>query len=148
MDMFSVFDISAAGMNLERVRLDVAAVNLANAHTTQAPDGQVFRPLRVVARPGTAQAFDVMLAGMRMATRVNPTQFNISVEPVNTPPRLVYEPGHPDANSKGFVAYPDINPVSEMVNLIGITRAYEANVRAMNMAKSMALKALEIGNGR
>ena len=135
-------------MNLERVRLDVAAVNLANAHTTQAPDGQVFRPLRVVARPGTAQAFDVMLAGMRMATRVNPTQFNISVEPVNTPPRLVYEPGHPDANSKGFVAYPDINPVSEMVNLIGITRAYEANVRAMNMAKSMALKALEIGNGR
>lgn len=148
MDLFSAFDISAAGMNLERVRLDVAAANLANANTTQTQDGQVFRPLRVVARPAMAQAFDATLAGMRMPARVNPAQFNISVEPVDTPPRLVYDPGHPDADDKGFVAYPDISPVSEMVNLIGITRAYEANVRAMNMAKSMALKALEIGGDR
>ena len=148
MDMFSAFDISAAGMNLERVRLDVAAANLANANTTQTPDGQMFRPMRVVARPGTAQAFDATLAGMRATSQVNPTQFDISIEPIDTPPRLVYDPGHPDANKKGFVAYPDINPVSEMINLIGITRAYEANVRAMNMAKSMALKALEIGGGR
>ena len=146
--MFSAFEISAAGMNLERVRLDVAAANLANANTTSAPDGQVFRPMRVVARPGVAQAFDVTLEGMRSTARVNPAQFDISIEPINTPPRLVYDPGHPDANDKGFVAYPDISPVSEMVTLIGITRAYEANVRAMNMAKSMALKALEIGSDR
>jgi len=70
------------------------------------------------------------------------------VQPVDGAPRLVYEPGHPDADTKGFVAYPDVNPVSEMVELMTVTRAYEANVRAMNMAKTMALKALEIGGDR
>lgn len=145
MGLFSTFDISAAGMNLERTRLDVAAVNLANAHTTQGPDGQVFRPLRVVAQAGAGEAFDAMLRSQRQITEMVP--IHISVEPVDAPPRLVFDPGHPDANADGFVAYPDINPVSEMVQLIGISRAYEANVKAMNMAKTMALKALEIGSG-
>lgn len=148
MDMFAAFDISATGMNLERTRLDVAAVNLANAHTTQGPDGQLFRPLRVVARPHAAQVFDAMLDGMQPRSLAAAAPLDVVIEPVDSPPRLVYDPGHPDANDKGFVAYPDINPVSEMVNLIGITRAYEANVRAMNLAKNMALKALEIGNDR
>ena len=146
MSLFAAFDISAAGMNLERTRLDVTAVNIANAHTTQTPDGQVFRPLRVLAQPSVG--FDSMLDGLRDGTGMASVPFNVTVEPVNRPPRLVYEPGHQDANENGFVAYPDINPVSEMVNLIGISRAYEANVNAMNLAKSMALKALEIGSGR
>ena len=60
----------------------------------------------------------------------------------------MFDPGHPDADERGFVSYPDVNPVSEMLNLVTVTRAYEANVRAMNIAKSMALKALEIGGGR
>jgi len=148
MNMFAAFDISAAGMNLERTRLDVAAVNLANANTTQGPDGQVFKPLRVVAHPNAAYTFDMMLNGMQRLATGSATAFSVVVEPDDAPPRLVYEPGHPDANEKGFVAYPNISPVSEMVKLIGITRAYEANVRAMNIAKSMALKALEIGGDR
>jgi flagellar basal-body rod protein FlgC len=147
MSLFSSFDISAAGMNLERTRLDVAAINLANAHTTQTPDGQVFRPLRVVARPVVGQEFDALVKSAFGRDAVTTSPFDISVETVDTPPRMVYDPGHPDADAKGFVAYPDINPVSEMVQLIGIGRAYEANVKAMNMAKSMALKALEIGAG-
>jgi len=146
MGLFAAFDISAAGMNLERTRLDVAAVNLANAHTTQSPDGQVFRPLRVVARPGVGQEFDALVQGMGARAATSAVPFDISIEAADTPPRMVYDPGHPDANQKGYVAYPDINPVSEMVQLIGIGRAYEANVKAMNMAKSMALKALEIGS--
>jgi flagellar basal-body rod protein FlgC len=148
MNMFSAFDISAAGMNLERTRLDVAAVNLANANTTQGPDGQVFKPLRVVAHPNSARAFDVLLHGMQGNAAMPATAFDVVVEQDDSPPRLVYEPGHPDANEKGFVAYPNISPVSEMVKLIGITRSFEANVRAMNIAKSMALKALEIGGDR
>lgn len=148
MNMFSAFDISAAGMNLERTRLDVAAMNLANANTTQGPDGQVYRPQRVVAHPNASFAFDTMLNGMQGNTANTAVPFNVMIEPDETPPRLVYEPGHPDADAQGFVAYPGINPVSEMVRLIGITRSYEANVRAMNMAKSMALKALEIGGDR
>jgi len=146
MALFAAFDISAAGMNLERTRLDVTAVNLANAHTTQSPDGQVFRPLRVVAQPMVGQEFDALVRGLGAGATASSATFEVSVEPVDTPPRMVYDPGHPDANQKGFVAYPDINPVSEMVQLIGIGRAYEANVKAMNMAKSMALKALEIGS--
>ena len=146
MGLFAAFDISAAGMNLERTRLDVAAVNLANAHTTQSPDGQVFRPLRVVAQPVAGQEFDALVRGMGARAAAASAPFEIAIETVDTPPRLVYDPSHPDADQKGYVAYPDINPVSEMVQLIGIGRAYEANVKAMNMAKSMALKALEIGS--
>jgi flagellar basal-body rod protein FlgC len=69
-----------------------------------------------------------------------------SIVALSTPPRLVYEPGHPDANEKGFVAYPGINPISEMVNLMSATRAYEANVAALSAAKTMALKTLELGS--
>jgi flagellar basal-body rod protein FlgC len=67
------------------------------------------------------------------------------VRQIDVPPRLVYEPSHPDADAKGFVAYPGINPVAEMINLITTMRAYEANVTAMNAAKTMAMKALDIG---
>lgn len=147
MSMFSSFEISATGMNLERLRLDVSAINLANAHTTRAPDGSLFQPLRVITRPAMALSFDSLLQGMR-ESGVAAQLYEGVVVPANRPPRMVYEPGHPDADGKGFVTYPDINPVSEMIELIAINRAYEANVRAMNISKSMALKALEIGGDR
>lgn len=144
MDLFATFDISAAGMNYERLRLDVAAVNLANAHTTHAPDGSLFKPLRVAMRPSVRQSFDELVQSYG-AARGGALPFEATVETVDRPPRMVYEPGHPDADAKGFVAYPDVNPVSQMIELIATTRAYEANVKAMNAAKTMALKALEIG---
>ncbi len=147
MDISSVFDISAAGMNLQRLRLEVSAINLANAETTRGPDGVPFTPLQVVARSSAAR-FDTLLQislDGPLAAGARPVA---EVRPANTLPRQVYDPSHPDADAQGFVAYPNVNPVSEMVQLITVTRAYEANVRALNAAHSMALKALEIGSGR
>jgi flagellar basal-body rod protein FlgC len=141
MDFSSVFEISSAGMNLERLRLEVSAANLANAQTTAA-DGNAYRPLRVVARASTVDTFDSKLASAL------PLPVDVSVVESRTSPRRVFDPGHPDADARGFVAYPDVSPVSEMVRLVEIGRAYEANVRALSMARSMAMKALEIGSER
>ncbi|MFL6573099.1 MAG: flagellar basal body rod protein FlgC [Burkholderiales bacterium] len=138
MDFSAVFDISAAGMNLERMRLEATAANLANAQTT----GTAFRPLRAVAASGTPDAFDLTLAAAL------PRPLAPAIVPGSSAPRMVLDPGHPDADARGFVAYPDVSPVSEMVRLVEIGRAYEANVRALGMARSMALKALEIGSER
>lgn len=136
------FDISGSGMSVEKLRLDVTAINLANVSTTRSADGGIFKPLKVVTTSKLTPTFDASLNQLSVAgTEV------ADVVPADTPPRMVYDPGHPDADETGFVAYPDINPVSEMINLITTTRAYEANVRAMNAAKTMALKALEIGGG-
>jgi len=146
MDISSVFDISAAGMNLERMRLEVSALNLANANTTRGADGSPFTPLQVVVHSG-APSFDAVFESLR-GPDVSGAMPVGEVEPADLPPREVYDPGHPDADSAGFVSYPGVNPVSEMVQLISVTRAYEANVRAFNAARSMATKALEIGSGR
>lgn len=141
MDMFSAFEISAAGMNVERLRLDVSAINLANASTTRGPDGTLFKPLRV-STSAAAVPFDAIFVRMLNARDV---VGDVEITTVEAEPRLVFDPGHPDADERGFVAYPAVNPVSEMIELISVTRAYEANVRALNAAKSMAMKALEIG---
>jgi flagellar basal-body rod protein FlgC len=145
MDTFGIFDISAAGMNLERLRLETSAVNLANAHTTAGPDGVRYRPLQVLAQPN-ALSFEQVMGGL--AGNGAAPLHNVEVRTLETAVRRVYDPGHPHADGQGFVTFPDVNPVSEMVNLVSVTRAYEANVRAMNAAKSMALKALEIGSDR
>jgi flagellar basal-body rod protein FlgC len=142
MNYLLAFDISGSGMSVEKLRLDVTAINLANVNTTRAADGGIFKPLKVVTSSGLTSTFDASLKQLSV------TGSGVAdVVQSDTPPRMVYDPGHPDADEKGFVAYPDINPVSEMINLITTTRAYEANVRAMNAAKTMALKALEIGGG-
>jgi len=139
MDYRAAFQISAAGMTVEKARLDVTSVNLANMHTTRSADGSLFRPLRVVAQQGTtafAQAFGAMaLTGPRIT----------GVEESAVDPRMVYEPGNPQADEKGFVAYPGVDQVSEMVNVVTAVRAYEANVVAMNATRTMAMKALDIG---
>lgn len=144
MDYMTAFDISATGMTAERLRLDVTAVNIANANTTRGTDGSVFTPLRVVTTPKINNSFGTLLESKFSRLPFMGTRVSEIVE-VNTGPRLVFDPGHPDADNKGFVSVPNINPVSEMVNLITATRAYEANVRAFNAAKSMTLRALEIG---
>jgi flagellar basal-body rod protein FlgC len=142
MNYLLAFDISGSGMSVEKLRLDVTAINLANINTTRSADGGLFKPLKVVTTSKLTPTFDASLNQLSVAGTVV-----ADVIQADTPPRMVYDPGHPDADEKGFVAYPDINPVSEMINLITTTRAYEANVRAMNAAKTMALKALEIGGG-
>ncbi len=136
MDYSQSFAISASGMNLERTRVEVAALNLANANTVAGPDGQVYRPMRVVARAAFAQAVTQGLGA---------TTPQVQLEPTQQPPRMVYEPGHPMANEQGFVAYAGVDTATEMVTLMSATRAYEANVAAMNAARTMSLKALDIG---
>ena len=143
MDYRAAFQISAQGMTVEKARLDVTSVNLANVHSTRGPDGTLFRPLRVTAQQGTtafAQSFGQALESAALqGPRI------VGLEEVAGDPRLVYEPGHPQADEKGFVAYPAVDQVSEMVNLMTAVRAYEANVVAMNATRTMAMKALEIG---
>jgi flagellar basal-body rod protein FlgC len=146
MEISSIFDISAAGMNLERMRLEVSALNLANANTTRGADGEAFSPMQVVIHSGTTP-FDALLQSLSGVGVMSSLPVG-EIERADIPPRQVYDPGHPDADAGGFVSYPGINPVSEMVQLISTTRAYEANVRAFNAGRSMAMKALEIGSGR
>ena len=141
MDIFSAFAISSSGMSVEKMRLDVTALNIANVHSTRAGAGQLYQPLTVIssAKPG---AFAAALAGARNATLGAQVS---EVRATPAPPRLAYEPSHPDADSRGMVAYPGVNMVNEMVTMIGATRAYEANVAALNAARVMATRALEIG---
>lgn len=142
MDYSSAFQISAAGMNLERARVDATALNLANMHSARGADGTMFQPLRVVSGsapvPAFAASYETVRGDLTMPA-------DVRMEPTLAAPRLVHEPGHPQADEKGFVAYPGVNHLSEMVNLVSALRAYEANVVAMNAAKTMALKALEVG---
>jgi flagellar basal-body rod protein FlgC len=144
MDISSLFDISAAGMNVERMRLEVSAANLANANTTRGPNGIPYVPQQVVVQSGAAR-FDQTFEAIRGTLPALP-EARVEASPVA--PRLVYDPAHPDANADGFVSYPGVDPVSEMVQLMTVTRAYEADVRAFNAARSMAQRALDIGSSR
>jgi flagellar basal-body rod protein FlgC len=145
MDYNAAFQISASGMSLEKLRLDLTAANIANMNTA-APNGtQAYRPLRAIAQTvplSFSQQFG-QLAGVQSGG----VQL-LSIEPQDSAPRMVYEPGHPYADAKGMVAYPGVNHPAEMVNLSAALRAYEANVVAMNAAKTMAARTLDIGGNQ
>jgi flagellar basal-body rod protein FlgC len=138
MDYFQSFAVSAAGMAAERSRVEVAALNLANAHTVQQPGGAGYQPLRTVVR---AAAF-ASIVGDGLVSASLPV---VSVEAMPSAPRVVHEPGHPLADEGGFVSYPAIDPATEMVTMMSAMRSYEANVAAMNTARVLALKTLDIG---
>lgn len=142
MDYSSAIAISAAGMEVQRTRLDVAAINIANVSTTKSINGGPYVPLTVVTK-NKKSFFD----GFQQLTQSNSLPQATVVEQANNVPRLVFEPSHPDANIEGFVAYPGVDTVTEMVNLMTAVRSYEANVVALNAAKSMTLKAIDLGNG-
>ena len=146
MDTKNTFSISAMGMSIERARVDVAALNLANANTVISPDGQGFRPMRVVAH-GSNPAFQFAEMMNQGVAQMNEAASAFSIEPVDSAPRQVLEPGHPMANAQGFVSYPAVDTANETVTMMSAMRAYEANVAAMNASRNMALKALEIGGG-
>jgi flagellar basal-body rod protein FlgC len=135
MSMFGGMRISASGMTAERLRMDVIAENLANADTTRGPDGKPYSRKQVVLEAaGSSSTFQEVLDGVHVAGIVN--------DP--SPPRRVYDPGHPDADAQGYVSLPNVSPVTEMVDLITATRGYEANVQSMNATKSMFIKALDV----
>lgn len=142
MGLHGVFAISASGLAVEQLRLTVTALNLANSNSTRA-GGALYQPLEVISAPRAAASFAAALDGAALAGGVEA----VAVRPSGAPPRQVYEPGHPEADGRGFVAYPGINPVHEMVTMIAATRAYEANIAAIAAARTMALRALDIGSG-
>lgn len=144
MDYLNSFDISASGMAVQRLRLDLVAMNLANVYTTRGVDDGPYRKKEVVMAERASGDFERHLFQGGVSREVAGVEV-IGIRAVELEPRMVYEPGHPDANISGYVAYPNIEPVSEMMALIESTRAYEANVKAIAAAKSMAMRALEIG---
>ena len=133
----SALAISGAGLAAQRIRLNVLAENLANAETTRTADGGPYRRKLVVFGSDAGSSFGDSLE----AARVKVVEVRESDEPL----RRVHQPSHPDADPAGYVALPNVNPLLEMVDLLAATRAYEANVTAIQSAKSMATKALEIG---
>ena len=148
MDYSQSFAISAAGMSVERTRVDIAALNLANANTIQTPDGVSYRPLSVQARSQAATTAIPSAFSSQVDQGLDVSMLSLpqtSVVPSGIEPRNVYEPGNPFANTKGFVVYPGVDTATEMINMMSAQRSYEANVAAMNVARTLALKALDIG---
>ena len=136
MGSFSSMDISASGLFAQRKRLDTIASNIANATTTRTENGGPYKKQEVVFKAHLGN-FEQGSAGVEVEGIVDS----------NEPPKMVYDPSHPDAAQDGMVAMPNVNVVEEMVDMITATRAYEANVSAITAARSMAAKALEIGRG-
>ncbi|MFN8224895.1 MAG: flagellar basal body rod protein FlgC [Gaiellales bacterium] len=130
--LFGPFEISASGMAAERLRMQVIAENLANANTTKGADGQPYRRKSVVLHE--APSFGSTLAGVEAAGIVEDAR----------PGRRVKDPTNPDADADGFVTLPNVDSVTEMVDLITSQRGFEANVQAMNDAKQMFQKALDL----
>lgn len=144
MDLLTSLKISSSGLAANRKRMNAISSNIANAQTTRTAEGGPYRKKEVVfgAEP-TRESFSEVLEGElgENAKSVHATE----VISTNRPPILKYEPNHPDANEQGYVAYPDINVMEEMTNMISASRSYEANIQALNTTKGMAMKALELG---
>jgi flagellar basal-body rod protein FlgC len=145
MDFFSSMDISSSALTAERTRMNTISSNLANANSTRTAEGGPYKRKDTVfaSTPTAPGSFKSALQGASQKVSMGVEVVQI-VEDQN-PPRMQYDPSHPDANPEGYVAYPNVNVVEEMADMIAATRAYEANVTAVQAAKSMAMKTLEIG---
>ena len=144
MDFFSSMRVSASGLDAQMKRMNTISSNIANAETTRSPEGGPYkRKDPLMAAQTDRESFGEILQN-HLDESVQGVQVQEVVED-QRPPRMVYNPGHPDANPEGYVAMPNVNTVEEMANMISAQRSYEANVSSMNAAKAMAQKALEIG---
>jgi len=152
MGFFDGYNVSSSGMSAQRTRINIVSANIANAKTTHTAEGGPYKKQQVVFE-------DVLLASGKKTNSndvetTNNLNSNISLRGVgvksiiqsDAKPVMRYEPAHPDANEQGYVAYPDINPVIEMVDLIEATRSYEANVASFNTHKNIDSKTLDILN--
>ena len=161
--MFDSLDVSATGLSAQRRKLNAISSNIANVDTTRTEEGGPYKRKRVlmIESPRMARFRNILHAEQNRLSSTskshlpggpNPTidellgagvdTAEVREEPIE--PRLVYDPAHPDAREDGYVVFPDINVVTEMVDMISASRAYEANVTAMNASKDMITKALEI----
>jgi flagellar basal-body rod protein FlgC len=147
MGLFDAIDVTGSGLSAERLRMDVTSENLANAQTTKGADGQPYRRKQVVLQQaGGGSSFGSALTaamGRGSASKVSGVQVGGIVDD-QTALKRIYDPGHPDADKNGYVTMPNVNTVTEMTDLISSSRAYEANVTAMQTAKMMFTKTLDI----
>jgi flagellar basal-body rod protein FlgC len=147
MGLFSAINATRSGLGAQRVRMDVVASNVANIDTTRSPDGEGPYTRKVVrfSSSGDGSAFSAAMA--RITGRPNAGVVLTSVtEDTTTQGREVYDPSHPDANEDGFVQMPNVDLVTEMTDLVGANRSYQANTTVLNALKQMALRALDIGS--
>ena len=144
--MFDALNVSATGLTAERLRMDVTAENLANAQTTKGADGQPYRRKEVVLREISQGGFGAQLtAAMGTGAKSRPGGVEVAeIASDQTAGKMVYDPSHPDANAQGYVQMPNVDTVTEMVDLIDSSRAYEANVTAMQASKQMFTKTLDL----
>lgn len=148
MGLFMGIDASASGLTAERLRMDVISNNIANANTTRTERGGAYHRKFVVFEPRTREpkSFEQnLMRAIGLTKQAGEGVRAVSIMEDNTQGPLVYDPGHPDANADGYVEKPNVNIVQEMVDMITAQRAYEANSTAINAAKAMATKAMEIG---
>lgn len=165
MNLFGLLDVSASALQAQRVRAEVVASNMANAETTRTADGGPYRRHHVVFSAGDANSFGAQLLsangtgqgsllgggglttdGLSLGSGESPSG-GVSVAGViedASTPQMRYDPTHPDAGADGFVAYPDINPLTEMVDLMGATRSYGLNASAVQAEKGMLSASLEL----
>ena len=143
MGLFDAIDIAASGLTAQRLRMDVTAENLANAQTTRSPEGGPYRRKNVVLQE-VGGGFAGQLAAFGGSANPPAGVEAAAIVPDTTPLRRVYDPGHPDADADGYVTMPNVNPVTEMVDLIDASRAYEANVTALQTTKSAFAKTIEL----
>ncbi len=144
MDILTGMRVSASGMAAQRTRMNTISSNIANINTTRSPEGGPYRRKDVVLESmPEAKSFGEMLtnAPQKDVQRVQVTDVTVD----HKAPLMKYEPDHVDADENGYVAYPNINLMEEMANMIQASRSYEANVAAMNATKDMAMTSLEIG---
>lgn len=134
MSTFDALNTSASALTAQRLRMDTIASNLANANTTRTDKGTAYRREMVVFEAKEATRPGMASSGVHVAGIIED----------QSPFKMVYDPEHPDANEQGYVAYPNVNPITEMTDLISATRSYEANVTVVQALKGAASKALEI----
>lgn len=139
--IFASMEISATALAAQRIRMNLIAENLANAEVTRTPSGGPYRRKGIVLGARETSAFEGLVSAGATPGGVEVLRIVES----QVAPNLVYNPSHPDADAKGYVAMPNINPVMEMLDLLSASRAYEANIAAIQTLKSMMTKTLEIG---
>ena len=145
MDFFTGLKVATTGLSVQRTRMNVTASNLANAETTRTEEGGAYRRRSaVVAAVPLSHTFEEVF-GDALHDQTHGAQV-MAIEKDAEPGRLVFNPDHPDANPEGYVEMPNVNAISEMVNMLTASRGYEANVSALKALKGMAQNALEIGD--
>ena len=147
MNLFGVMGISASGLSAERTRAEVVAGNMANAESTKTPEGGPYQRKEVVLQSQMPAGFRMQLAGAGNRMDAASASGGVTVKAIvsdTAQPVMRYDPSHPDANADGMVAYPNINPVLEMTDLMSASRAYQMNASAVQAAKQMIQQSIEL----